>query len=543
MSPSADEPAERVAVPATTTAGPSGLRSADDPPGEKPSLGAQAVWLLAAKAVGFAFAIAQPLVLVRALSQLEFGLYKQVFLVVGTAATVLPFGFGMSAFYFLPRERERQGAIVTNIIAFHVGIGALVAAVLVAFPGLLARVFNSPELTDYAPLIAVVVLLWITGTFLEIAPVAMQDVRASTGIIIVNQFSKTALLMAAAVWFSTVRALIAAAIVHGIVQVALMCLYLHSRFPRFWRAFSARLLWRQAAYALPLGASALLWRLQEDVHQAFVSNAFGAASFAIYSVGLFKLPLIGIMREAVGSVVLPRINELETRNQSPQILQLVVVAARKLALVYLPAYALLMVTGPELITVLFTRQYIDSWPIFAVSMTYLPFGILVLDPVTRAHSERYFFLWLRLAILCTLVFVLWRYTAVLGMVGVMVVVTVANIFGWAMTAARMGRLLGATRHDLARFADVGRVAMAAGLAALVAAGVRQWVGTSSPWRVLLACGPTFALVYLAAIVQSGVLGRDEVMRLARDVVRSVWRGKARRRVSPAGSSAAPDPLR
>ena len=73
---------------------------------ETPSLTTQAFWLLAAKTAGFALTTALPLVLVRSLSQLEFGVYKQAFLIVGTAVTVLPLGFGMSAFYFLPRDRR-----------------------------------------------------------------------------------------------------------------------------------------------------------------------------------------------------------------------------------------------------------------------------------------------------------------------------------------------------------------------------------------------------------------------------------------------------
>ena len=49
------------------------------------SLTVRALWLLVAKILAFALSIALPLLLVRRLSQQEFGLYKQAFLVVGTA--------------------------------------------------------------------------------------------------------------------------------------------------------------------------------------------------------------------------------------------------------------------------------------------------------------------------------------------------------------------------------------------------------------------------------------------------------------------------
>jgi hypothetical protein len=38
----------------------------------------------------------------------EVGVYKQVFLIVNTGVTVLPLGFSMSAYYFLPSREPDQ---------------------------------------------------------------------------------------------------------------------------------------------------------------------------------------------------------------------------------------------------------------------------------------------------------------------------------------------------------------------------------------------------------------------------------------------------
>src|SRR5256885_10800000 len=89
------------------------------------SLTANAFWLMFAKTLGFVFSFALPLLLVRRLNQTEYGLYKQVFLVVTTSLAVFPLGFGMSAFYFLPREHERQGAVAFNIMLLNFAVGGL----------------------------------------------------------------------------------------------------------------------------------------------------------------------------------------------------------------------------------------------------------------------------------------------------------------------------------------------------------------------------------------------------------------------------------
>ena len=75
------------------------------------TLARRAAWLASAKALAFALGFALPLILVRTLSQTEFGIYKQVFLLLNTGMTILPLGFAMSAFYFLPRcERGRASS-------------------------------------------------------------------------------------------------------------------------------------------------------------------------------------------------------------------------------------------------------------------------------------------------------------------------------------------------------------------------------------------------------------------------------------------------
>jgi O-antigen/teichoic acid export membrane protein len=511
-------------------------------PPAPPSLTTQALWLLVAKTVSFALSIALPLLLVRRLSQEDVGLYRQCFLVVLMAMNVLPLGFGMSAFYFLPREKARQGAVVVNSLGFYAASGLAAAGVLFAWPGVLPLVFNSPELAALARPLGVVVVLWTVGSFLELVTVAMQDVRASTTFIVLLQASKTGLLVAAAALTGSVGALLAAAIVQGLVQIGVMVVYLHRRVPGFWRAFDWPLLRRQAAYALPLGLASILFQLQESVHHFFVSNAFGPAGYAIYSVGVFQLPLIGILRESAGAVILPRINQLESERNGREILQLVASAARKLALVYLPLFAFLMVTGRHVVELMFTPRYIESWPIFAVSLLPLPLSILVLDPVIRAHQERFFFLRLRIAVLAVVVAVLWTSAASLGLVGVIAVVVASTYFTTGVALIRMARLLSVRAPDLERFRPVAAIALAAAVAAVAAAAVRLALDGQRPVLVIAATAPVFGAIYALGLWLWNVVSTEEISTLWHDLRRrgpgSRAAGGAARPLQPAPAPAA-----
>ena len=338
-------------------------------------------------------------------------------------------GVAMSAFYYLPRETTRRRETVLNIVLFHVVVGALACAALALEPSILTAIFHGPQLAPYSALIGVTILFWITGAFLDMAPVANDEVRLAAAFIIGIQASRALLFVGAILFFGTLRSLLAAAILHGVIQTIVLVCYLESRFAGFWRAFDWQMLRDQLSYAIPLGAAGILMIVQTDLHNYFVSNHFGPARFAVYSLGTLQLPLMGLLQEAANSVLITRVSSLQKRGDHREIVLLLARAARKLAAVYFPVYVFLMLAGREFIRVLFTSRFADSWPIFALNLTLLPLGIVLLDPLYRAYQrERYFLLRLRLVLAAILIATLWLFTARLGLLGVIaVVVAIAAI--------------------------------------------------------------------------------------------------------------------
>jgi O-antigen/teichoic acid export membrane protein len=469
------------------------------------SLTARALWLLIAKVLAFSFSIVLPLLLVRRLSQHEFGLYKQAFLVVGTALALLPLGFQMSAFYFLPREKDRQGQIILNILLFHLVMGGLGAMLLMLFPQLLSTIFHSAELVNYTPMISAVIFFWVVSSYLEVVSVAHQETRLSTIFIICAQLTKTGLLVLAAIAFGSVRALIYAAVVQGVVQTIILLLYLRSRFPSFWASFDWAVLRMQLSYALPFGVAGLLFTLQTDLPNYFVSNKFDAATFAIYAIGCFDIPLVGMLSESVGAVMIPQVSLLEKQGDHREILALASRAARKLALVYLPLYGFLIVMGREFLTVMFTRQYAASWPIFAINLTMLPLSIFVSDPIMRSFAKHRQFLPKLYAALVVLLFVaLWLGTSRLGLIWAISVVVGVNIIGRAATWIKIGSVLDIRLRDIALLRDVGKTALAATTASAITAFVRAVAYGLPIMGMLVLCAAVFGVVFLAGILLLGV---------------------------------------
>ena len=477
------------------------------------SLTVQAFWLLLARTLAFIFAFALPILLTRTLSQNEYGLFKQVFLIVTTATALLPLGFGLSAYYYLPRQSDarHRGQVILNILLFNLIMGAVACLVLVLWPGVLATIFKDPSIQAHAPLIGAVILLWLFSSFLETVTVANQELKLATLFIVGGQLVRTISLLGAAIVFDTVTALIYAALIHGVLQSMALIWYVRSRFGELWQTFDWSLTYKQISYALPFGLAGLLYTIQIDMHNYFVSSRFGAATFAVYSIGVAQLPFVGILRDSVNSVILPRINSLQEQNQPREIVTLLANATRKLAAVFLPIYAFLLVTGPEFLTVMFTSAYAKSWPIFAINLTLLPLSLLDVDAVSRAYEGHRFYL-VKLQVVLSVVnfFALWYAISRFGLVGAISVVVAVNFILRGLLLVRFSQVLGMKLTDLWLLLNVAKVALAAAVAGLFSLFVRSMiVGGATSLMVMSVCFLVFAAIYLPAIMLLRVPTPDE----------------------------------
>lgn len=478
--------------------------------------------MIFAKTLAFAFSFALPILLVRRLNQQQFGLYKQVFLFVGTAFSLLPLGVGMSAFYFLPRSSERRQQIVFNILLFHLFISAFACLALFARPTLLASLFNGAEMTRFAPLVGLVVLTWVASSSLEMIAIANNEIKLATLFVITSQFTKSFFLLAAAVLFGTIESLLYAAIIQGVLQTVLLLFYLNSRFRGFWRGFEWKMLRVQLAYALPLGFASMLYRAQTELDNYFVSHKFGAAMYAIYAVGCFELPLLGVLSDAVSSVTIPRISYLQKQGERREIAELIARMMRKLAAMLLPLYFFLLVAGREFLTTLFTTQYLSSWPIFAINLTLIPLALITsaYDPVIRAYAEhRYFLLKLRGVLLVLFVLGLWLVLGRYGLIGAITVMVSVNVVDRLVIARKVKNILGVTRRDFYLLKDVGKLAFASIAAAAVTLIVRSFLNGTKPLLMLVVSASAFGVAYLLAVLLLGVVSQEERGAIGRQLAR------------------------
>jgi len=506
-----------------------------------PSLTKQSLWILSAKTIGFGLSILLPLLVVRNLAQADVGLYRQAFLVIVTATSILPLGFSMSAYYFLNRERERRDSTVLNIVLFNFFAGAIAFLFLSAYPSILGSLFREDQMAALAPLVGLAIWLAIFSAFLETAALANKEAKLATGIIIFAQLSKAALMGGAALLFKSAEAIVLAAVVQGAGQTLVLIFFLRSRFPGFWRRFEWDFFKQHLRYALPFGFAALLYNAQADLHHYVVAREFSSADYAIYAYGCFQLPLIWALYESISAVLLPRMSELQSQGRTDEMLKIMVSGIRKLAFVYFPLFVFLIVVADVFVVTLFTSRFGDSAAIFRVNLLLLPLYCLILDPLERSFKELGTFLSkVRTLVVAGLAVTLYFGIDRLGLTGTIAIVVLFVSLERTISAWKVSRLMNFRLKDIGMLAGIARVALSAAipgvmlilllstvgdriLGALVD-GSRSLLasfGLNSGWEFLGGCvflglsGSLFGSAYLALAVRLNAIDEEDLERIAR----------------------------
>ncbi len=301
-----------------------------------PSLRKQAIWLMLAKTAAFALSVVLPMLLVRVFDQSQYGLYKQAFLAVSTGASLFHFSVVVSIFYYLPRRPDRQPQIICNVFYFTSAMGAAAMLLFAAYPRILEAVFSSANwfacagdrVGDLSP--TNVLHAGICGD----GPAGREALHPVYRFhpALADRLSDRR----GGCFSPSLDALLWAAIAQGIVQTVVLHGYLYSRFGRYWRGFDKALFREQMKYAFPYGIFGILTVVQRDLHSYVVAHAFTTATFAIYAVGCIQVPLIGILRESIGMVLISKFSALTQDGRTREVVMLTAAAMRKLTLVYAP---------------------------------------------------------------------------------------------------------------------------------------------------------------------------------------------------------------
>jgi len=430
--------------------------------------------LVASRLASAALTFGLPLALVRLLDPAAFGTYKQFFLVGQTLIMVGQIGLTQSLYYFLPRGGEKRGVYLAQVLFSLSLVGALIGAGVYLLGPALAGFMASPELAGLRLPLAVFSGCMLAATPLESTLVCEGRMGKAALAYMVSDGIRAAGMVLAA-WLLGARWLFWAAAAVAMLRLAVLWISLMARaLPFAWPGWTT--LRAQFAYALPFGAASLLYVAQRYLSQYAISASFDPATFALFAVASFHMPMVDIVYTPMSEVLMVEIG----RAKGAGLLRSWHGAVDKLATILFPAACGSWLLGPMLLPLLFTEKYAASVPLFILATVEMPLWILPCDALLRAAGEtRFFFLFnvARLPVTAVAVVLAIRFFGLPGAIA-------AGIFcegaGRIVLALRGSRFLQARARDLFDWSGLGRIAGAAVLAVIPAWAVRLLMHAGLP---------------------------------------------------------------
>lgn len=455
------------------------------------SLFSRSAVLALARLTNYVVLLLSPIVLVRVLDITTYGQYREFVLYALLAATLLAFSVGSNILYFGAKDPRHLPEYIGNSVLLLLATSSI--GLLLIY---LARDLYVEYLSfDFSAVLVLYVFFFLNLDILESVWLATKEARK-------------VLLYSAARTLIRVIAVVAASVISGDIMVIIytmvwveaakfVCLMFYMQ-RRGWlrpRLDIARAK-EQLHFLAPLATAAIIYNLSQKVGSIYVSTQLGAVALAIYSIGVYQIPIIGIVRSAVADAIFPEMVEHGAGGGNDSLKNWRHANVVLFALV-LPLVIVLMVHAKAFVEVLFTERYLDAAPIFQVAMLLMvrqcfEFG----SPLRAAGATRDFFRGNLYALIINMLLVLVLVRA-FGPVGAIASLVLAEIYLAVYLARRILLVYGSGIRELLSWSELNKVftVAALGIPLLI---VGWWVVDSRVVAALLG-GGLYLVVYIYCI--------------------------------------------
>ncbi len=470
-----------------------------------------ALLLMSGRVLAFAATFFIPVVLARVFDRADFGTYKQLFLIHSTVYLIAQIGMASSLYYFLPQSAERAGRYAANS-ALCLGVSGLACLGFLVIGGAkVSHWLSNAELAAYMPWIGLYLFLTLFSSTLEISMISRGSYFWASGTYAGSDLARAAALIVPALLFRRLDLVLLGAVLVGFLRVGGALFYLRREFGAGFRPDRA-LLAEQLRYALPFGLAVLVEIAQWNYHHYAVSHRFDPATFAIYAVGCLQIPIVDFVASPTSDVMMVKMRERVSEGRDGAVLGIWHDTTRKLALLFIPLAALLIVAAREIIVLLFTEKYATSVPIFMVWSIAILSAAFQVDGVLRVYAKTRFLLAMNLIRLAMMAGLIGLFISEYYLLGPVLLTVLANLVGKIAALARMKRLLHTGVRGLLPWQSLGAVTGAAAVASLVAVAVQSQVHASAI-ATLVATGVAFGVTYAAVVWRFNLLTASEKLTL------------------------------
>ena len=333
--------------------------------------------------------IVASMLLVRYLSKYDYGTYRQIMLISVLLSTTIAVGLPQSLSYFIPRASSlrQKKQLACQIFIFMTLLGVLASLLCYLLRFQISRGFNNPELARYAWVYSLFFLFLLPSKCTQPTLVALGKTNLASLINFASAVFNFVFVIIPLLRGQDIGSILTYLLAFFIVKFIIVVLVLTTLKGGGIKLVDIRSIKAQLLYGLPLGGALILGVIRKYLDQFIIGAFYNPVNFAIYSRGAFELPLVNLLPYTLSTLMVPRIAGYWAEGQIASIMYLWHEAMRKVALVLFPVFVFSFLFAEEIITLLFTRNYIDSVSVFRIYLLLLPTRIIAYRTVLQAIGQ------------------------------------------------------------------------------------------------------------------------------------------------------------
>lgn len=324
----------------------------------------------------------------RMLSEFDFAVYRQTFLIYTTFSPFLLLGIPSGIYYIFVRNQKRIRAVVKEATSVLLLNGLLFSA-FIALGGnrAIASLFENSELSITAIIIGPYTVFMsltalVTPIFVYFNRIKFNAYyQALRALFCIS-------LTSVAIWlFKDATAGILANVMTSVIMAVFGIWAVYVILPRENARMRGDSVRELLNISIPLGIATMLGTLNTNLDKWVVSTMLSPEIFAVFSLGAQEIPLISAITGAVTTVILVEMTTAIKDNKMSKAVELFRDSAKKTSILLLPIMVFFMVVANVFVGFLYTDKYKAAADIFRIYLLYLPLRTVFYGPMLIAMGK------------------------------------------------------------------------------------------------------------------------------------------------------------
>ena len=305
--------------------------------------------------------------LVRLLTKESYGLFRQIFLVTDTFVYIFSICLPSSILYFFPKLNinKKKGFLIQTVLLLLI-LGFIGSTISFFLSPLIAQKFSNPEIKDILYFFSFYIMFQISIQFISPMLMGIDKYKQASFVQFLITLLRMILIVLSVYLGASIYTLMKIVLIFTIIQAVIIIIFAFGKFKGIKVEWDKTLVKKQFLYSLPLGTGAIVWFIGKEIDKYFLSIFFSTSDYAIYTVGALEIPIFRQFSTAISSVLIPKISKLYSDNKKQEIIDVWKEAIRKCMLIFIPSFGLLLLVSNDLITTLYTFEYLESSVIFKI---------------------------------------------------------------------------------------------------------------------------------------------------------------------------------